>query len=217
VVLCHSTADAPIILLLAVFGDGVYRRHLPGRLWGTVIDIGGNIGATAIDLAHRYPDLVVHSYEPNPATRDMLDINVRRNGLADRIVTFGEAVGRRDGTLRLWVDGPSLASTGCCLGPPFPGCAPLEVPLIGLERCLDRVDSEPIALLKIDAEGAEADILEGLDPSRLNCIENIALEYHNDLCPDAMQRCQAVIRKAGFHCEIIPTESQRGMVYGWRD
>ncbi|MDZ4683950.1 MAG: FkbM family methyltransferase [Planctomycetaceae bacterium] len=216
VVLQHAPGDAPVQLLFEIFADGAYRRHVPGPWRGTVIDIGGNIGATAIDLSYGRPDLHVHCYEPSPETRTMLSRNIAGNRLGDRVTVFDEAVGRAPGRLRLWVNGPSIAATAYSQDAPFPGCTPVEVPVIGLDDCLKRVTQGPVVLLKIDAEGAEADILEGTDPAAFARIGNVALEYHNDLCPKADERCHAVLKQAGYRCERVAAELHRGMIYGWR-
>ncbi|HUQ70153.1 MAG TPA: FkbM family methyltransferase [Planctomycetaceae bacterium] len=206
-----------MLLLFEVFADGVYRKHLPAARRGMVVDIGSNIGAAAIDFSHRHPGVVVHAYEPNPATRETLMRNIEGNRLETQVTVFGDAVGRATGSLRLWVDGPSVVATAYSESAPFPGCKALEVPVIGLDECLERAGAAPVLLLKIDAEGAEADILEGAAPAGFERIGNVALEYHNDLCPKADERCAAVLKRAGYHCERVPArEPHRGMIYSWR-
>src|SRR5690349_6000193 len=110
----------------------------------------------------------------------MLHKNLSRNGLSGRVRVFDEAVGREVGTARLWVNGPSLASTAYAEVAPFAGCVQVEVPVVGLGECLARVTAPPVSLLKIDAEGAEADILEEAGTAALAEVQNVALEYHDD-------------------------------------
>ena len=64
--LAHDSGDAPVFLLFEVFADGCYRNHIHGPMQGTVIDIGANIGAAAMDFATRFNDIEIHAYEPNP-------------------------------------------------------------------------------------------------------------------------------------------------------
>src|SRR5260370_25386181 len=66
-----------------------------------------------------------------------------------------------------------------------------------IRRC---IGDGPIALVKIDAEGAEAGILEGADAETLKEIRQFVIEYHNSLCPGALERCERVLADAGFRC-----------------
>lgn len=47
----------------------------------------------------------------------------------------------------------------------------------------------PVGLVKIDAEGAEADILEGARPWTLKAIGQFVIEYHEALCEHSLRAC----------------------------
>ncbi len=211
--LSHSPGDAPVLLLLEVFADGCYRRHLREPLTGTVLDIGANIGATALDFAWRHPGLEIHCYEPNPRSCGMLRHNVLTNRLERGILIRDVAVGRGPGFMRLNVAAPSIAATA--YGHSLSDGA-IEVPCIGLEECVARVTKPPVALLKVDAEGAEADILEGAPCEIWTQVRHVALEYHNDLCPDADERCLTVLRRERFKTRRTIAEPGRGLIHAWR-
>jgi len=213
--LTHTPRDAPVPLLFEVFADGIYRKYLPRRLAGTVIDIGANIGATSIDFASRFPNLLIEAYEPDPSTRKTLEQNITLNNLEDRVRVHPEAVGRSVGNLRMWINGPSVFTTAYAANAPA-GCDPLDVSMIGLTDVLARVQRFPIVLLKIDAEGAESDILEGAGPNAMDRVRNVALEYHTDLCADANSRCRSVLEHAGFSCREHRMMAKYGMLYALR-
>ena len=62
----------------------------------------------------------------------------------------------------------------------------------------------PLELVKIDTEGAEADILEGARPQTLKAIRQFVIEYHDALCSDELCSMRARIGNAGFHCIARP-------------
>ena len=65
------------------------------------------------------------------------------------------------------------------------------VPMTTLDSLFDQGVFDKIDFLKIDAEGYEYKILEGLSDSNLNKIKKIALEFHGNFLTD--QDSQAII------------------------
>jgi FkbM family methyltransferase len=212
----HGPHDSPIALLHEVFGERQYRRHLSSPIEGVMIDLGANIGAVTLDWARRSRPLRIHAYEPNPSTNRMLRHNVEANGLASRVTVYDEAVGRDSGELRLWTNVNSMTTTGYSEAPPAVTAVPMSVPLIDLNEVVRRAGGGPVALLKIDTEGAEADTLEGASPATLQAIKQVILEYHTGLCPDATARCKQALEQAGFRCLVRPTNAHHGLIYAWR-
>ncbi|HSS20303.1 MAG TPA: FkbM family methyltransferase [Pyrinomonadaceae bacterium] len=214
--LYHGAHDSPVALLHEVFGEKQYRRHLSSPVEGMMIDLGANVGAVALDWASRSPALRIHAYEPNPATNTTLRRNIEANGLANRIMVFDEAVGRESGVVRLWTNVNSMTATAYGENPPTPAAVATPVTLIDLNEVVRRADGGPIALLKMDTEGAEADTLEGASPATLQAISQVILEYHVGLCPEASARCRKTLEQAGFNCLIRPTNRSHGLMYAWR-
>jgi FkbM family methyltransferase len=200
-VLRGGERDAAGFLFFEIFANGCYRRGLPDDLSGTVIDIGGNIGAFTIDVATRFPGVTVHTYEPDADAFSMLCENVQANGLRNRVRTWNEAVAGAAGTLTLWRgEGSIAASTHRAAAT---GDRRL-VPAVTLQTAIERSGGH-VALLKIDAEGAEADILEavGLDLAR---VDRIVAEYHTALVPDVIPRMRRAL-EGSF--EVVVSEGGR--------
>jgi FkbM family methyltransferase len=212
----HGRLDSPVSLLREVFGERHYRRHIQSPSEGVLIDIGANIGAVTLDWASRSGRLHVHAYEPNPATNEVLRQNVEVNGLADRVTVHPEAVGRETGRLRLWTNVHSMTTTAYADAPPTPEAVATYVPLVDLNEVVRRVGDQPVALLKIDAEGGEVDTLEGASPATLAALRQVILEYHDGLCPDASGRCRKVLERAGFQCLTRPMNAHHGLIYARR-
>jgi FkbM family methyltransferase len=181
-----------------------------------MIDLGANIGAVTLDWARRVGPLRIHAYEPNPSTNRVLRHNIEANGLAGRVMVYAEAVGRGSGELRLWTNVNSMTTTGYSDAPPTQAAVPLSVPLIDLNEVVRRAGGGPVALLKMDTEGAEADTLEGASPATLRAIRQVILEYHSRLCPDVVIRCQKALEQAGFRCHVRRIHVYHGLIYAWQ-
>ena len=116
------------------------------------------------------------------------------NGLSGRVRIYNEAVGARSGVVRLWPADGTIAATA------YPSAAdlngvPMDVRVTDLRSVIERAGS--VGLLKIDAEGAEADILEG-GRALLSLVEQIVAEYHEARVPGVRRRVESVLREQGF-------------------
>ena len=210
--------DSPVLMLEEVFGDKIYRRQLPSKPNGIILDIGANIGATVLDFANRWPQVKIHAYEPNPSTFEVLQRNIFNNGLAGRVESFNEAVAGHVGSFNLWTEMISVGASGYFTESPSFEAKPITVPCVDLETVFGRVAEDQIFLLKIDAEGAEVDILKrsvGLPFSR---VQHVAVECHNGLAPGALEVCQRITDNHGFRCVVKPVAEHAGiyMLYGRR-
>jgi len=114
-----------------------------------IVDVGAHMGNHSIywGLAGRR----VTAFEPNPPVNELLRANVARNDLGAAVDVRSMAVGRSraSGTLSQ-VDPSNLGSTVL-----QPGEGEISI------TTLDEADLGPLALLKIDVEGHEADVLLG--------------------------------------------------------
>ena len=119
-----------------------------------VVDIGAHVGVVSMTLAKRY-GCKVFAYEPNPDNFSRLIANIMANDLGDLITPFPVAV---TGDGRCVKIGTSTDNSG---GNDIYGDG-VEVESVTLAQILDDVGGH-IDLLKIDAEGAEYEILKDAD------------------------------------------------------
>ena len=200
----------------SVFRDRDYRRFVEEPESGQLVDIGANIGALTLDWLTRKPRVTVHAYEPNPRTFAVLQRNVLLNRRADRAHLYDEGVWSGAETLLLHQDRASSVATTAfpdreAVGEPF------QVKTVGLDEVVGRCPADQrIKLLKIDTEGAEAEILEGAAPATLARVDQCVLEYHDFRVPGALARCRKVLESNGFHCIARPTGAAGGLLYGLR-
>jgi FkbM family methyltransferase len=146
-------------ILEEVFVDEVYAVELPARA-ATVVDLGSNVGLSALYFLTLHPDARVLAVEPNPALLGRLRRNVGQTG---RVTIAPVAVADRDGTARLHV--PSASWSGrLCDGRGYP------VSTLTLDSLLAEHRFLPVDVLKFDIEGAEFGALRAADLSSLNAL-----------------------------------------------
>jgi FkbM family methyltransferase len=216
VVLHHGKFDSPLLLLDEVFLKRWYQITEAPPPNACMMDVGANIGAVTLFWANQSPTLQVHCYEPNPSAFATLDRNIGENGLTNRVRAFSEGMGKAAGTLRLWVDVPTDLSTAYQETSPAEGGRRIEVPVVAIDDAWARLNRKPIWLLKIDTEGAEADILEGASGEFMGAVRNAIVEYHDNIVPGSLARCQRILDKAGFECQMLHHPWSEGIIYASR-
>jgi FkbM family methyltransferase len=211
--LLHRPEDAPLFQVAEVLGAKCYRRYIREPKEGTVIDIGANIGVVTLDWATRLPGLRIHAYEPNPQTYAVFLKNIEAQQLRDRVIAYQQAVGRRSfGRVVLHGGRDSVLSSHYYRGDAI--SSTFEVETISLDEVIRRCGTCNPDLVKIDTEGAEADILEGASILTLRRVRQFVLEYHNSLVPGALARCREVLTGAGFDCIVRPGPfDKQGLLY----
>ena len=131
----------------------------------TVFDCGANIGLAALDFRTRWPDAVIHAFEPDPHAFATLARNVADD---PGIHAHNVAIGAADGERVLFSSPMSVVSsfhrqTG--------DQAPVPVAVRSLDSLMAELGVGRVDLLKLDVEGAEAEALRGLgDPVRVGAI-----------------------------------------------
>ena len=142
----------------------------------TVVDIGAHIGCFSLAVADALPGSQVFAYEALLSTFGYLQRNVIQNGFADRIHIHNEAVAGTRGTVAFGDTGPGSGHNGVLhLG--RPGTKSIEVPSVTMEDVFARAGGT-VELVKIDAEGAEYDMILGSSPASWDSVRRVVMEYH---------------------------------------
>ena len=201
-----------------VLAGKCYRRSIDEPHSGTVVDIGANIGVVALDWTMRLRGVQVDAYEPHPETYAVLAANVEKNRLSRRITAYREAVGRCNGTAVLRNSTASVNNTAYGAGWAGDADDEFTAPMISFDAVVARCDGA-IELVKIDAEGAEADILEGASAAALARVRRFVLEYHDSFVSGSLARCARVLAGARFHyiARHDPSRVGLGVLYASRD
>lgn len=147
----------------------------------TVLDVGANVGQFAAAVLGQSPAARIWSFEPNPQILPLLERNARPHP-AWTVLPYG--IGPDDDSVDLWVtEGKSgqgsLRRENAVLGLRAASPVALRVALRKLtaER-LRALDVPPVVdLLKVDVEGAERSVLQGLAAVQWRYL---ALEFSGD-------------------------------------
>ena len=124
----------------------------------TFIDIGANIGSYTI-LASGVCGAKTIAFEPVPETFVYLENNIKVNGIAHLVSTHNEAVGAAAGKLKFT---SGLDTVNHVLsGNEICGSKVIEVNVNTLDSKLE--NNHSTLLVKIDAEGFETEVLNGME------------------------------------------------------
>lgn len=147
------------------------RDYEAGPDLGAVVDIGSNIGVSAMYFLTRNRRSRCYLYEPVPTNAERLRENLA--GLEQRYKLTAAAVSDRAGAVSFGVE-----VSGRYGGIGVPTGRTIQARCLEINDVLDRVLSvEPhIDVLKIDTEGAELRTVRAIRPENLRRIRTIFLE-----------------------------------------
>ena len=134
-----------------------------------VVDIGANVGDSAIYFALR-KSKKVYAFEPYPYSYNLAIKNIKANGMDGKVEVFNMGVGS-EGTLI--VDGQSHFGDEM-LKPSRNG---KKIRMIDLSSIIKLIGNEK-AVLKIDCEGSEYDILLNSSTGSLKRFDQVIVETH---------------------------------------
>lgn len=128
-------------LLKGRFYEEPFLRHIRSlRLTGCYLDIGAFIGTHTLYFSMICGADRVHAFEPRPHIMERLERNVRLNGVQDRVVLHRVALGEGVGEMSLTFGGRTD-----------------RVPAARL----DDLVQDRVAVMKMDVEGMEPQVLRG--------------------------------------------------------
>lgn len=145
-----------------------------------VVDIGAAIGEFTIEAALQLTTGIVHAFEPNPGSINILRQNIRANNLS-QVETYNLGVWKTAGEIPLHFlnNEPLQATCGDDQSDDFQSVKQTTIPVITLEQVVGEIVGNRIDLLKLDCEGAEYKILLDQDPKTFSNIDRIIMEYHD--------------------------------------
>jgi FkbM family methyltransferase len=153
---------------LAACEQGVYERDntiLLRRLakpstW--MFDVGANIGLMALPVLHDNREVKVLSFEPSPNTAPYLQKTIEGSPCKDRWMLVNKAVGRSVGTTEFHVSPVSFdLFDSIAQGGRIRGAKAVQVEMTTLDAEWTKLGCPRVAVIKIDVEGWECEVLRG--------------------------------------------------------
>jgi FkbM family methyltransferase len=188
--------------LMKVIGKGEYRVRTLSQP-GVILDIGANIGMAAVWLSHFNPRRPIHCFEPLADNVVMIQRN------CPEAHVHHVALGRTRSRISLHVDNHNnIASSIPC---PWE-TREVEFDVIPLDEFTTTEHIDRVALLKIDAEGMEQDILDG-GQATLAITRQLVMETHGRECHDSVTKFLGVER---FTVDSESFSGSTGLVFASR-
>lgn len=164
---------------IAMEGEYDFIHQLLRGKNDVVVDLGANVGLFSLIALSLNPTIELHAVEADPQTHDVLKSNAAQNSDA-AWKTYQVAISKSDGSIR-FAQTPASTSGHVAL----PNENGIDVPALSWKTFFSRhLANKDIAVLKVDIEGAEGDVLKGpsADFSR---VANIVVEIHPYRCDEA--------------------------------
>jgi FkbM family methyltransferase len=170
-----------------VIENDAYRLNAIHCASPLIFDVGANIGAFSALALQRWPDAEVIAFEPHPLNYGLLRHNVRGfNATAYLAAVFGwslpqSVIVERPHDEATEFGGWGLAQVPHHYEPDFVNEVGIHCDLIDPETAFARARSttRPV-ILKMDCEGAEFSIIDGLSTESLRSIDYIVGEIHQN-------------------------------------
>ncbi|MDP2926872.1 MAG: FkbM family methyltransferase [bacterium] len=176
----RGTAD--MFVVWEVFRQRSYEKKPSFKIFpgDVVVDVGAHVGVFSVWAAQKAHQGRVYAYEPNPENYRYLENNKKLNKL-DNLSMYNLAVGRQKGELNLYLSSYNTGGHSLYRVPGDEKAKSLMVKTVDLAEIFSSNKMERINFLKIDAEGAEYEIILNAPIDLLRRIDRIALEYHDYL------------------------------------
>lgn len=172
-----------------------------------VLDIGANIGSTTVYFLHNGAKHV-YAYEPFGKFITNLKKTIELNGFQDKVTIVQGAVTGTDGKTKINSDNERIIEVLDA------GSGNQEIPSVSLNTIVKKYHLND-AVMKIDTEGAEYEIIGKADSDTLQSFNQIQIEYHY-----GHKELVSKLRKNGFKVkytwpEKIKLSDQKLMYVGF--
>jgi FkbM family methyltransferase len=162
-VLASGKSYAPIDMAMDKYEEGTVRlfeRLLePGM---GVVDVGAHVGFFTLIAARLVgPTGRVYAFEPEPLNYALLSANIQKNGYSN-ILAVQKALANSSGPRQLFISSLDNGSHSLYRGRGRQGKETLPIEATTLDAFLATQEWPRVALVKIDVEGAELSVLEGM-------------------------------------------------------
>jgi FkbM family methyltransferase len=222
-----------------IFEERTYLKH--GIVLSDdslVVDAGANVGLFTVFVKQEFPGARVLAVEPIPPIHQALRGNLESRGITG-VETLHTALGRQAESGVHFTFYPSLPGNSTRYPEQKKVGQELTVQAIGqdaVDRIMQGVDVEvevdrlsavlrewapdaPVDLLKIDVEGAELEVLEGLDAEDWPRVKQVIIEVQD--LDGRLDKVVATLDEQGFHVIVeaaanLPEQFRYFMVYATR-
>jgi 31-O-methyltransferase len=208
----------PLVLMNEVWWQDDYELKKIGLLPDdVVVDIGANVGVFSWNVLTRFPGTIVHAIEPHPINFEFLCKNLSRFP-ATRC--WNLAISGQEGLMDVfspeWLDGVRLASIDSPLAQNPRWQHQGKVAVLPLSNFFKKAGIKHVALLKVDIEGAEVDLIPDFENGLLDIINRVVMECHEHQRPGLTSAFEDTLRAQNFFVVRRPAGAERFMLSAYR-
>mmetsp|Transcript_23241 Transcript_23241/g.22394 ORF Transcript_23241/g.22394 Transcript_23241/m.22394 type:complete len:311 (+) Transcript_23241:93-1025(+) len=175
--------------------DGYGFSRIGASNYGTMIDIGANIGSISIFLAKKYPNWRIISFEPAPVTYFYFRYNMFLNNITEisgfqkrnesgGIRAINSAVGSQKGNMEFtYSNYNSQLATFSDISTGLNGWHKVIISVVSVSNIINRFGLDVIDFLKMDCEGCEIEVIPSIKTQFIDKkkIRYVGAEIHQTL------------------------------------
>ncbi len=169
-----------------------------------IFDCGANIGFATLFFKWLYPHSVIHCFEPDRPTFELLRRNVETNRLSD-VHLHNVALSDAAGAIEFYVAADRNGSLLMSLDPQRAGAGDHKRTIVDGVKLSEFVNGKQVDLVKLDVEGAEGSVMRDLaDSGAIKKIDQFVVEYHHhvDRHKAKLGNFLSLLTQAGFEYQI---------------
>ncbi len=195
---CHTVGEAEIIYNEVVVRQEYFRHGLSAAGAQCILDVGANIGIFTLFVKQIAPEAFVYAFEPMRETFQVLNENIRLHNCAN-VHSFNLAIGNQDHSEKTFTYFPNMP--GNTTATPvlkvvqkvaldeifgkelseFLNQAELRTAQVRTISSIVRENGiTNVDYLKIDVEGDEIAVLEGIEEQHWPFSRQVAIETHSE-------------------------------------
>lgn len=179
-----------------VFLSKEYNLPFPDFEPTHILDLGANVGYASVYFAARWPAARILAVEPSPQNLALLEKNAQPWG---RITTVQAAVWSHATTMQIANPGDEANAFRMT---EMAGSMQEKIPAYTISQFIDQLGCSRLSLLKMDVEGAEAEIFEA-DVSWLDQVDVMVVELHDRLVPKCAMALNNALQGRRYRQEIL--------------
>jgi len=202
--------DAGESVLAEIFKYREYRRAdeviISARSEEYIVDAGAHLGFFALYARALNPSVKIVCLEPNEKNFLILQDNISRNNVK-KIIELNIGLAPESGKRNFSIsndshDSKMIGDRGDSFDEFYSKQTKSLADLITSHKI------KKIALLKMDIEGVEFEIIKKTNDDVYESISNIIMEYH-DYAKDSHRIIEKILRQKGFSVEIFPSKFEK--------
>lgn len=181
----------------------------------TVIDIGAHIGLTTVMMSnYLQPDGIIYAFEPTPTTCNTLKETIRLNRLGNLVVPVQAALSSKSGKEYFYISNHAADNSNSLVNNDRKDRreSRVEVQLYSLDDFTKDKNIAAVDFIKIDAEGAELQVLKGMTENIARRFPKMILSLHPRSIQnggDSLDKIWDFVKSFGYRVELNGRELSR--------